>query len=73
MRGNSAEAVTSLKALEDFRWESSWTRTKFLSEFDNRVENLVKTGVSVSEDYLGIKLLQSSKLDQLGGTLTHIR
>ena len=33
MRGNSAEAVTSLKALEDFMWESSWTRTKFLSEF----------------------------------------
>ena len=48
MKSNIGEVVASFQELEDYRWESSWTRTEFLEGFQMRVEQLRKCGVALS-------------------------
>lgn len=73
MKGNVGEVVLSFQELEDYRWESSWSRTEFLEGFQKRVEHISKCNIALSEEYLGLRLLQASNLSKLGGTLVSIR
>ena len=68
MKSNVCEVVTSFQELEDYQWESSVSRTEFLEGFQKRVEHLRKCNVTLSEEYVGLRLLKASNLAKLGGS-----
>ena len=73
MKSNVCEVVSSFQELEDYQWESSVSRTEFLEGFQKRVEHLRKCNVTLSEEYVGLRLLKASNLAKLGGSLVSIR